>query len=170
MRTLASSMTIDVVDELDRPIGTMPRESALVSGRAFRTAHVFLVDASGRILLQQLAQGRTRHAGRWGSSVAAYVRTGESYVDAARRRLAEELGVRETGLREAAKLSMPDEGARKFVTLFVASAPDSVTPDREVIADLRWESSAHVEERLRAEPDSFTPTFARLFRVFVQGD
>jgi isopentenyl-diphosphate delta-isomerase len=169
MRTLASSMTIDVVDELDRPIGTMSRESALVSGRAFRTAHVFLVDESGRILLQQLAQHRTRHAGRWGSSVAAYVRTGEIYVEAARRRLTEELGVREIALREVAKLSMPDEAARKFVALFVASAPASVTPDREVIADLRWESTAGIELQLQAEPDRFTPTFARLFRVFLQG-
>jgi hypothetical protein len=83
--------------------------------------------------------------------------------------MAEELGVREIALREVAKLSMPDEGARKFVTLFLASAPASVTPDREVIADLRWESTADIELRLRAEADSFTPTFARLFRVFVQG-
>jgi len=169
MRTLASFTTIDVVDELDRPIGTMPRESALVSGQAFRTAHVFCVDESGQILLQQLAANRSRHAGRWGSSVAAYVQSGESYVGAARRRLAEELGVRETALREAAKLSMPDEGTRKFVTLFVASAPGSVTPDREVIADLRWESTTGIAARLQAEPDSFTPTFARLFRVFLQG-
>ena len=169
MRTLASFTTIDVVDELDRPIGTMPRKSALFSRHAFRTAHVFLVDESGQILLQQLAANRSRHPGRWGSSVAAYVQSGESYVEAARRRLAEELGVRETAPREAAKLSMPDEGARKFVTLFVASAPDSVTPDGEVIADLRWESAAGIEAWLQAEPESFTPTFARIFRVFVQG-
>jgi len=161
-------MTIDIVDDLDQPVGTMSRDAALRSGRGFRTAHVFLVDGAGRILLQQLAAGRPRHAGRWGSSVAAYVMAGESYVAAARRRLAEELGVQNAVLRERVKLAMPDEGARKFVTLFVAAHAGSVTPDGAVIASVRWAEPAQVEREVQEKPQLFTPTFARLFEAFRQ--
>lgn len=162
----AASMTIDVVDHLDQPMGTMPRAAALGSGRGFRTAHVFLLDDEGRLLLQQLAPGLARHPGRWGSSVAAYVRSGESYVAAARRRLGEELGVRDAELRELVKLAIPEEGAHKFTTLFVANRTGAVTPDGSGIAAVRWVEPGTLERELAQDPARFTPTFAQLFEVY----
>ena len=161
----AASMTIDVVDQLDQPVGTMRRGAALGSGRGFRTAHVFLRDQAGRLLLQQIAPASARHAGRWGSSIAAYVRSGESYLSAARRRLADELGVRDVELRELVKLAIPEEGAHKFTTLFVATDAGTVTSNAADIAALRWVESATIERELAEQPAQFTPTFARLFEV-----
>ena len=162
----AASMTIDVVDRLDQPVGTMPRAAALGSGRGFRTAHVFLLDGEGRLLLQQLAPGLARHSGRWGSSIAGYVRSGETYVAAARRRLGDELGVRDAELRELVKLAIPEEGAHKFTTLFVANRTGAVTPDGSVISAVRWAESKSLERELAEEPARFTPTFTRLFEVY----
>jgi isopentenyl-diphosphate delta-isomerase len=162
----AASMTIDVVDQLDQPVGTMPRGAALGSGRGFRTSHVFLRDGHGRILLQQIAPGSVRHPGRWGSSVAAYLGSGESYLAAAQRRLAEELGVRDVALRELLKLALPEEGAHKFTTLFVASHAGTVSPDGSAIAALRWVDAATIERELAQAPAQFTPTFAKLFEAW----
>ena len=60
---------------------------------------------------------RERHPERWGSSVAAYLYAGESYQEAAQRRLWEELGL-EGPLRRIGKTRMADERSLKFVELY----------------------------------------------------
>jgi isopentenyl-diphosphate delta-isomerase len=166
---MSGSMTIDVVDDSDHPIGTIARDAVLGSGQAFRTAHVFLLNQAEDILLQQLSATRPRHAGRWGSSVAAYLNAGESYAAAASRRLGEELGLHGVALREAGKLLMPEEGARKFVTLFVVRHSGPAQPAPAVIAEIRWAARGTIARELDQHPDQFTPTFALLFRHFSRG-
>jgi isopentenyl-diphosphate delta-isomerase len=168
-QTMSESMTIDVVDESDQPIGTIARDAVLGSGQGFRTAHVFLLNQADELLLQQLSASRQRHAGRWGSSVAAYLAAGESYSAAASRRLGAELGLHGVALREAGKLLMPEDGARKFVTLFVAKHSGPVRPATADIAAVRWAVRATVARELEQHPDEFTPTFALLFRHFSRG-
>jgi isopentenyl-diphosphate Delta-isomerase len=160
------SMTIDVVDDSDRPVGTIDRDAVLGSGQAFRTAHVFVRDSAGRLLLQRLAATRPRHPGRWGSSVAAYLHAGETYQAAAARRLGEELGVAGATLRILGKLRMNEEGARKFVTLFAAEQSGPLTPDPAVIDEVRWVAAATIRDELAARPESFTPTFALVFELY----
>ena len=166
---MSSSMTIDVVDQSDVPIGTIARDAVLGSGQTFRTAHVFLFNEAGELLLQQLSAARPRHAGRWGSSAAAYLNAGESYAAAASRRLTEELGLHTVALRESCKLAMPEEGARKFVTLFVARHSGPVQPEPTVIAKVRWAARETIARELDQHQDEFTPTFALLFRHFSRG-
>jgi isopentenyl-diphosphate delta-isomerase len=168
-QTMSGSMTIDVVDESDQPIGTIARDAVLGSGQAFRTAHVFLLNQADELLLQQLSAARPRHAGRWGSSVAAYLHAGESYMAAATRRLGEELGLHGAALREAGKLVMPEDGARKFVTLFVAKHSGPVQPEPAVIAEVRWVARETIARELDQHPDHFTPTFTMLFEHYNRG-
>src|SRR5687767_12525558 len=61
LRTPSSNMLVDVVDGEDRKIGEAPREHVLSAALNFHTVHLFLFDASGRLLLQQLAAKRKRH-------------------------------------------------------------------------------------------------------------
>ena len=119
MQAPGRTSLIDAVDERDEPIGQIPRGEALAAGVGFRTAHVFVLNGQGELLLQKLASGRERHPGRWGSSVAAYLNSGEGYADAATRRLREELGLA-LELRFIGKLEMRDGDSLKFVTLFMA--------------------------------------------------
>jgi isopentenyldiphosphate isomerase len=159
---------VTVVDEGDRPIGAVRKaELPAMSGVHFRTAHVFVRSESGELLLQQLAPGRERNAHRWGSSVAGYVRAGENYEDAARRRLAEELGLH-LALSTVGTTVMPDQGGFKHVRLFSATttsfAPTIAEPDH--IASLRWASAEEIDWSLRTDPDGFTATFRWLYETF----
>lgn len=83
---------IGVVDARDRPVGTIERGRVLEAGKGFRVAHVWVYSGE-RLLLQQLGRHRERHPLAWGSSVAGYLHSGESYLEAGRRRLLEELGL-----------------------------------------------------------------------------
>src|SRR5579884_4055272 len=103
----APASPIDSVDHEDHAIGTVPRGEVLRLGANFRTVHVFVFHEE-RLLLQRLSSLRERHPEHWGSSVAAYLHAGETYREAATRRLWEELGL-EGSLHRVGKTRMEDE-------------------------------------------------------------
>lgn len=160
---------IDRVDGLDSPVGRVARGQALCSGANFRTVHVFVLDAGGRLMIQRLAESRERYPGRWGSSVAAYLHAGEGYREAARRRLLEELGLR-LALDRVGKLQMHDERSLKFVELYTARDGEPSIREPEHIAELEYRSLAELDRSVSAEPESFTPTFLRLYVFFRRRD
>lgn len=168
MSAPAATTPIDLVDELDRPIGTVPRAAALHARGGFRTVHVFLFNTSGELLLQQLAPSRERHPGRWGSSVAAYLHAGETYIQAAERRVREELGVA-IPLRLVGKTRMPDGEAMKFVELYEGQRNAAQVAEREHIAALAYWPLDDLDRTVATQPDVFTPTFVHLFQWFRRG-
>jgi len=156
---------IDAVNERDEAIGMVRRGEALDRGRNFRTAHIFILNAAGDLLLQRLAKGRERHPGRWGSSLAAYLFAGESYRDGASRRMREELGLA-VALHPLGKLEVRDVDSLKFVTLFLAHAEGAEIREPQHIAELRYWSLQEIDAALDRDAQGFTPTFAQLFRAF----
>ena len=161
-----SQQLLDRVDERDRVIGQVSRHDALRVGANFRVAHLFLFNSRSEILLQQLALSRPRHPGCWGSSVAAYVASGENYRQAIERRTREELGVGLEGLKRVCKTSMPEEGGTKFITLFTARSDGPFKVDSGHISKLRSLPPADLLRIRRSEPWTFTPTLVQLLDRF----
>lgn len=159
---------IDVVDESDRPVGTIQRGRVLDEGKAFRVSHVWLFSGED-LLLQQLGRHRQRHPLQWGSSAAAYLHHGETYAEAARRRLKEELGV-DLRLRCYDTSKMQDGRSTKFIALYIGDVPRPDLPqiqEREHIEALRYWSPAEIRRQLKARPESFTQTFRHLYDLYV---
>jgi isopentenyl-diphosphate delta-isomerase len=146
-------------------VATIERGEALERGANFRTTHIFIVNGRGDLLLQQLAVRRERHACRWGSSVAAYLHAGETYEEAAHRRLQEELGLR-LALRPIGKIHMRDVNSLKFVSLFLGLDGEPAIRDHEHIADLAYWPIAEINQAIDTEPNRFTPTFRQLYEAF----
>lgn len=154
---------IDRVDELDRPIGTVKRGQVLQLGANFRTSHVFVfTQDGGSLLLQRLAPTRERHPNRWGSSVAAYLHAGESYDEAAERRLTEELGF-SAPLRFVGRTRMRDDQSWKFVALYRAIDGRAHIQEPDHIAELKPWPLADLARTVQRSPDLFTPTFLHLY-------
>jgi isopentenyl-diphosphate Delta-isomerase len=165
----APTPVIDRVDDHDRPIGRLARKDALATGANFRTAHVFILDSANRLLLQQLADSRERHPLRWGSSVAAYVLSQETYRHAAERRMRQELGLA-LELHELGKISMRDERSTKFVFLFTARNGGAQVLEPDHIAAIRYWDQQELDLDTDRHPDRFTPTFLKLYRYFRRSD
>src|SRR5262245_26897812 len=111
-------MMVDIVDATDRVVGSAPRKEVFRIGQGFRVAHVFVFNRDGHLLIQRLAPARDRHPLRWGSSVAAYLFAGETYIDAARRRLSQELSLADPSPLSVLHTSMVDDGCMKWISLF----------------------------------------------------
>lgn len=82
-----------LVTPQDRVIGLMEKMQAHHSGLLHRAFSVFLFNASGEMLLQKRASSKYHSPGLWTNAVCSHPRLGETYIEAAQRRLGEELGI-----------------------------------------------------------------------------
>lgn len=82
-----------LVDEFDNQIGTMPKMQAHLEGKLHRAFSIFIFNSRGELLLQQRALNKYHSAGLWTNTCCSHQRVGENNIDAAKRRLEEEMGM-----------------------------------------------------------------------------
>lgn len=160
------AMLLDRVDNRDRRVGSVLRADVFKEHANFRVAHVLLFSRDERLLLQKIAPTHPRHPLYWGSSVAGYVKAGESYKEAARRKLKEELGLEGVSLKFLGKTSMIDEGTKKFIAIFTAIYNGPLDPNAEDFADLEFIPLSRL--RVRKLKRNFTPTFDHVLKYLFE--
>ena len=81
-----------LVDENDNPLGTMEKMEAHEKGVLHRAFSVFIFNQKGDMLLQQRAFSKYHSGGLWTNTCCSHPRENELTIDAAHRRLQEEMG------------------------------------------------------------------------------
>lgn len=156
-----------LVDDADAVLGTAGKKEVHVSGRLHRAFSVFLVDDTGRHLLQRRAEHKYHSGGLWSNACCSHPRPGESTEDAARRRLMEELGVRvhtEPAFHMRYRAPLPGghvehEYDHIFIGRVDASMAVELTPDASEVSETAFVDRETIEKRIRAVPESFTRWF-----------
>ena len=82
-----------LVDIEDLAIGTMNKMPAHEQGALHRAFSIFIFNGEGELLLQQRALDKYHSAGKWTNTCCSHPRPGELTLDAAKRRLKEEMGM-----------------------------------------------------------------------------
>jgi isopentenyl-diphosphate delta-isomerase len=82
-----------LVDEYDKAVGTMDKLRAHRRGRLHRAFSIFIFNSGGELLLQQRALGKYHSAGLWSNTCCSHPAPGEEILEAANRRLTEEMGM-----------------------------------------------------------------------------
>lgn len=165
------SELLDVVDELDRVVGRLPRAEVHRRSLPHRAVHVFVWDAAGRLLLQKRSLQKDESPGLWTSSASGHVDVGETYVAAAYRELDEELGI-DLPLRFVFKLPAQPALANEHTALFEAHC-DERTAGRirfppEEITEVRWLDVHALGAWMRREPRSFAEPFRTLWAAYAR--
>lgn len=81
-----------LVDENDNELGVMEKMEAHEKGVLHRAFSVFTFNSSGELMLQRRALTKYHSGGLWTNTCCSHPREGESALDAAHRRLVEEMG------------------------------------------------------------------------------
>ncbi|NOY50600.1 MAG: isopentenyl-diphosphate Delta-isomerase [Chlorobi bacterium] len=81
-----------LVDENDNPIGLMEKMEAHKKAVLHRAFSVFIFNSEGSLMLQQRALHKYHSPGLWTNTVCSHPREGETSVEAAHRRIEEEMG------------------------------------------------------------------------------
>jgi isopentenyl-diphosphate delta-isomerase len=129
---------VELVDESGIAVGaTTVADAHTAPGQLHRAFSVVLFDPSGRTLLQQRAAVKTRFPLGWANTCCGHPAPGQSVVEAATKRLAEELGV--TGV------SLVDVGVHTYWAADAATSRVEHEYDHVVVG--------LVDEELRLSPD-----------------
>ncbi|MFH1747744.1 MAG: isopentenyl-diphosphate Delta-isomerase [Planctomycetota bacterium] len=82
-----------LVDERDNEIGTAEKLRAhQQGGQLHRAFSIFIFDTAGRLLIQRRAPTKYHYAGLWANTCCSHPRPGELLLDAACRKLQQEMG------------------------------------------------------------------------------
>lgn len=156
-----------LVDEEDRPLGTIEKRRAHTKGWLHRAFSVFLFDSSGRLLLQQRAPDKYHSGGLWSNTCCSHPSPGEAPVDGARRRLHEEMGV-DCPLRPAFQRTYrlwvgPTLIEHEYNHVFTgtAEAPEIRSHPEEVI-NWTWVSPSALRTDVTTHPYRYTAWFRLL--------
>lgn len=152
---------VDVIDVQDRKVRAAQLEECLRDGLLHRAVAVIVRRPSGGIILQRRSLADSWHPGGWTLSCTGHVRSGESYLAAARRELREELGLR-VRLVEFRRITLPrfrGNGLveRERVCVFLATSSARLVPDPDEVEEVSVFTDAQVRSMLagrRLTPDA----------------
>lgn len=139
-----------VVNEKDEVIGTMSREQSHLDGTPHRIVVVYVENSFGQILVQ------VRMSGDFDHSSAGHVDPGESYLEAARRELKEELGIENVELvsigKGISKETKKDKNRTHVFEVFLCTAePKSLQSDE--VHKVFWSDPEDILKLMQDSPN-----------------
>lgn len=166
--------TVILVNSADEPIGRMEKLAAHERGLLHRAFSVFLFNERGETLLQQRASGKYHSPLLWTNSCCSHQREGETNLEAATRRLREELGIEShklSGLRDSFNFIYRaefDNGLTEHELdhVILGTYTGAFDLNREEVEAIRWISMADLAREMDAHPEQFTAWFQIIFREY----
>lgn len=166
MHTIHEQMLV-LVNEQDEPVGLMEKMAVHRKALLHRAFSVFLFNSAGQMLLQRRALEKYHSGGLWTNTCCSHPYPDESPVQAATRRMKEELGfetVVEPAFHFIYKAALDNElTEHEFDHVMVGTYDGQVFPNKEEVVDYRYMSMADLRDSLDDEPQQYTAWFKIAF-------
>ncbi len=146
---------LPVCDFDDRVTGTATRREIHEQNLIHRAVHVVLIGRKGGIVLQKRGMAKDRYPGWWDVSVGGHVGVGESYVEAARREIGEEMGISGADPQLVGIHAPADWNGWEHIHVFFARIDRDPIPAADEIDE--WRAVDPADFLARANPDSTDP-------------
>lgn len=163
-----------LVDSKDREVGTMEKMEAHRKGLLHRAFSVFLFNSRGETLMQKRASAKYHSPLLWTNSCCSHPRVGETVIDAARRRVEEELGLGNciSNLREEFSFTYEVEfsnGLKEHELDHVLTAK-AINCDFNInsseVDDIKWISMEELFAEVKKSPQDFTEWFKIILKNY----
>jgi isopentenyl-diphosphate delta-isomerase len=150
-----------LVDPDDVVIGAAPKLEAHREGWLHRAVSVVLFDDTGRLLIQRRADGKYHSGGLWSNTCCGHPKPGESVVEAAKRRLRQELGIADCALTSATEFvyyARVTDGLveHELDHVLVGEWTGEVRPEPSEVSAIRWIDRPTLLGELADRPSRFT--------------
>jgi isopentenyl-diphosphate delta-isomerase len=158
---------VTLVDADDQALGSCGKIEAHRDGKLHRAFSILLTNPDGELLLQRRASRKYHFAGRWSNACCGHPRPGEETLAAARRRLAEELGMvvpldRVAELRYRAVDPASGLTEHEYLHVLWGQCVGEPRPNPNEVGAFRWMPPNAVQRALARRPSHFTPWFRML--------
>lgn len=156
-----------LVNTLDQGQGTMEKMEAHRAGQLHRAFSVFILNSRGELLLQQRAHHKYHSGGLWTNTCCSHPREGEDVVDAGKRRLVEEMGMKcqiSKGFDFIYRSEL-DGGLveHEFDHVLFGMSDVAPQPNADEVADYRYVTFSAIRKEMAEEPERFTTWFRICF-------
>ena len=159
-----------LVDEKDNQVGLMPKLEAHQKGLLHRAFSVFIFNSDYKLLLQKRASSKYHSGGLWTNTCCSHPRDGEDIIDAANRRLNEEMGMK-TSLRKVFDFIYTAELDNNLIenefdhVLYGVYDIDPIL-NKEEAEDFKWIDMETLKNDIENNTDQYTVWFKIAFDYF----
>ncbi len=162
---MSADEQVDVVDEHDRVVGQASRQEVRRRNLRHRSVYVLVFNAGGQIFLHQRTPTKDVFPAHWDVAVGGVLHAGETNDAAARRELAEELGVSGTPLRRLFPVRYEDAHNRVSGMVYSCTWDGALRLQETEVARGEWLDLDVVLERAGRLP--FCPDGLTVLRLYL---
>jgi len=153
-----------LVDENDRIIGYDTKANCHKGeGILHRAFSIFILNSKGELLLQKRSNKKTLWPNYWSNSCCSHPRENETMEDAIKRRLYEELGLKnelEFVYKFKYHAKYKDIGAeREICYVYIGYNNDLPTINKNEISEYKYINKNDLFKDISENPETFTPWF-----------
>ena len=165
-----SEEKVILVDKNDNQIGFMPKLEAHQKGVLHRAFSIFIFNNKYELLLQKRASSKYHSGGLWTNTCCSHPREDEDILDAANRRLIEEMGI-ETILRKVYEFTYKAEldndlTEHEFDHVFYGVYNEDPEINSDEADDFKWIDMDSLYEDIKKNGDIYTVWFKIAFEYF----
>lgn len=187
-----------LVDENDSIIGYGEKMTVHQKGILHRTFSIFIYDQSAKkILIQKRAKEKYHSGGLWSNSCCSHQYRGEQWIDAIKRCIADELGIKvniqecKINIEDYAKYCMEHDdnviqtGVFRYFSdygdmkeneidhVFICSLNEriikEISPNPKEIDEIQWITFSELEKWYNGNHIEFTSWFLEAYKLVVSG-
>ncbi|HEY4539276.1 MAG TPA: isopentenyl-diphosphate Delta-isomerase [Faecalibacter sp.] len=160
-----------LVDREDRELGLMEKQQAHVAGLLHRAFSVFIFNSKGELMLQQRAATKYHSPTLWTNTCCSHPRENETYRDAAKRRLVEEMGFDcDLSYKFNFIYKAPlDNGLTEHELdhVFIGTFDGEPNLNSEEVMAYRWVEMDDLKKDMQKNPQNYTAWFKIIFDQYL---
>ena len=158
-----------LVDENDNEIGTEEKLKAHKGkGKLHRSFSILIFNGEGEVLIQRRAENKYHSAGLWSNTCCSHPRPGEDLMEAAHRRLKEEMGL-DCELKELFNFVYKiefDNGLSEWELdhFLIGDFYGEADPNPEEVGEWKWIDMDELRKDIEENPHHYTYWFKAILR------
>jgi isopentenyl-diphosphate delta-isomerase len=166
---------VDAVDEEDTVIAKKPLRECVDKGILHRAIVAILLDSTqNKVYIQKRSQNKSFYPSYWTASATGHVSSGESYLEAGRREVEEELGLDSVELRYLFKFLSPQWkfGNRtewEYIAVFEGDTHDrKITLQASEVEEGKYVTLEELGRLVEKNETMFTPDAVMAFEGYYR--
>jgi isopentenyl-diphosphate delta-isomerase len=161
-----------LVDKNDNEVGSMEKHEAHAKGLLHRAFSVFIFNDKNELLLQRRALKKYHSGGLWTNTCCSHPRQKETTLDAAKRRLVEEMGMscalkKQFDFIYKAKLDN-NLYEHEFDHVFFGFSNEKPKINSKEVEEFTYKTLEDIRNEIKKKPEKYTEWFKICFKEVVK--